>query len=211
MLRFWSMLCSVAIHMRKSPFYLTVLLLALGLTFLQGCEAPKRDIFILDSTKVLEPASELRDVITWSVVAVGPVADSLNKESLEIIQGLLQEGLIQKQFSAIALDRVRGLSEQYGSTEAGALRAVAALKADAVLILSLGEWDESGLYTLGKVRAKGEIKLVDSKQKIRWGGNLKVDSVLIPSTAKNASLEEKRLLAVQNFARQLARRLPSQF
>ncbi len=185
--------------------------LALGLCLLQGCEAPKRDVFTLDSIKVLEPRGEVREVMAWPLVAVGPVNDQLKPDARKIIQERLQEGLIQKQFSALALERVRTYVRQYGAAEGHALQAVVAAKADAVLILSIGEWDESALYTLGKIRCKGEIKLVDRQGRIRWGGNLKVDAELVPSTARNASLDEKRRLAVESFARQLARRLPKQF
>lgn len=210
------MLRIAAIHMRKSHSSIASLLVSLllpvvGLMSIQGCEAPRGNTFSLDSTKILEPRGELRDVLTWPLVTVGPVGGNLDTASRSIIQERLQDGLVQKQFSPLSLDFVQGLVEQYGATEANAIRALAAAKADAVLILSIGEWDESGLYTLGRIQAKGEIKLVDRKGQVRWGGNLKVDSTLVPSKARSASLEEKRRVAVERFALELARRLPSQF
>ncbi|MEZ5987830.1 MAG: hypothetical protein R3F30_01625 [Planctomycetota bacterium] len=173
---------------------------------LSACEAPRPDSFVVDPVLYPAPDEEIRDVLVWPVIVVGE--SPLDGTMRDLLATRIYEGMINHRFSALAPSLVQQLSKEFGVTEAGASKAVGAADADGVLVLTMSDWDEAGLYALGKVRTRGEIKILNKAGKVRWIGRFTVDSTLVPGESGNASLEEKRRQAVEAFARRLSRWLP---
>lgn len=184
---------------------LTSLALAIGLVFAASCRMAEKRGFHLDLTDFDASASLLDDVMVWPVQQRGVrLSDSL----LRRMTARLHRGVVRREYSALSRALIDRIVDTQGPDESVALRAAQQNKADAVLVLHLTKWDERGLLSLGKVRAEGELRLLEPDGSVRWQGRLVCDDVLVDGLGGPRKLEERRQIAVERLADLVAARLP---
>ena len=194
---------------KERSFWLrpTVLLLWLG-GFFMSCQAAQPDgirVIPFPPEPGANPRASVDDLIVWPVLAPPGLLDDA---MLNTMQNAIYRGMIDHRYSALSPGMVKGLSKRLGLSEAAAKKAGKEVEADGVLLISLSTWDEAGLYTLGRIRAEGEIKLLGPDGKLIWGGSIHCRSKLVASKGRRMSLAEKRREAVRSFARQLVKQIP---
>jgi hypothetical protein len=177
------------------------LLLALG-----ACQMAQKTGFFVDVTDLpAEPNTFVDDIVVWPVQASGTV---LTPELVERMTKALHQGMRDQDYSVISRPLVRNIVGQTGQGENAPLQALERTDADGVLVLKLTHWDERGLLNLGKVRAEGEVQLVGPGGRLRWQGRVRCDDTLVGRQVDTRDLEERRRIAVDQFAAMVASRLP---
>jgi len=147
--------------------------------------------------------AKIDDVVVWPVSAPPELLDPAAAEALT---GYFRQYLIQKQYSVLSGDYVRG-SASGGPAEAAARTAIGKLDADAALVVTIRDWDERGFDTVGSLAVAIDFKLVGKTGDL-WSGTMKGLEDVIRSSDSPRNLAERRDLALRRIAARLVARLP---